>query len=70
MNFGDALIHLKNGEGMRLPFWSKEVAIKLQRPDANSKMTHPYLYAQSRFGAVPWVVTQVELLAENWECVQ
>lgn len=67
MTFGKALDALREGKSVRLPHWSAEVCIKLQTPDENSKMTAPYLYVESRFGRVPWVVTQIELLSDAWE---
>ena len=71
MKFGIALSMLQDGlcEGIRLPKWDDSVVIKMQTPDANSKMTHPYLYVESRYGCVPWKETMVELFAENWELV-
>lgn len=69
MNFGDAFEAAKSGKAMRLPQWQPDVLIKVQRPDANSKMTAPYLYVESRFGMVPWKETNIELFAETWEVV-
>ena len=54
---------------MRLPSWKEDVLIKVQYPDENSKMTHPYLYVESRFGCVPWKETMVELFSDQWEVV-
>lgn len=70
MNFGKAFEEVKQGKGMRLPQWSKDVVIKAQLPDEHSKMTAPYLYVESRFGRVPWKETNIELFAENWEVVE
>jgi hypothetical protein len=69
MNFGTAFEHIKrdNGDGMRLPHWSKEVAVRAQYPDEHSMMTAPYLYVESRFGKVPHIMTQVEMFSELWE---
>ena len=67
MSFGEALDVMRSGAAVRLPHWKPDVRIELQKPDAGSKMTHAYLYAQSRFGCVPWVPTQVELLSCEWE---
>ena len=67
MNFGGALDALRAGKAVRLPHWKSDVRIKLQTPDEHSKMTAPYLYVESRFGCVPWVVTQIELLSAEWE---
>ena len=70
-SFGDAFEEVRTGDcGMRLPHWSPEVIILCQRPDENSKMTHPYLYAHSRNGNVPWKETVVELFSTDWEIHQ
>jgi hypothetical protein len=79
MNFGDAfnairtatLTDIPNDEpkGMRLPCWKPDVIIRVQKPDEHSKMTHPYLYVESRFGMVPWKETVVEMFSEKWELV-
>ena len=70
MNFGEAFEQVKKGKGMRLPHWSLDVIIKAQYPAPGSKMTAPYLYADSRYGLVPWKETMIELFAENWEVVE
>lgn len=67
--FGCVLGALKEGMAARLPHWKHDVRIMLQVPDAHSKMTHAYMYVQSRFGCVPWIPTQVELLSEEWEVI-
>lgn len=67
--FGCVLGALKNGMSARLPHWKPDVRIMLQVQDEHSKMTAPYLYVQSRFGCVPWIPTQIELLSEEWEVI-
>lgn len=67
LNFGEALDALRDGKAVRLPHWKADVSIRLQMPDEHSKMTAPYLYVESRFGRVPWVATQIELLSVQWE---
>ena len=57
---------IENGKGMRLPKWSEEVVIRTEFPDENSKMTHPYLYVDSRFGTVPWIETFPEKFSDEW----
>lgn len=52
---------------MRLPHWKEDVEIHLQTPDKHSKMTHPYFYVVSRYGLVPWIPTQVEMLSTGWQ---
>jgi hypothetical protein len=70
VGFSEALDHMKKGGTIALPKWSSDVYISMQRPDAYSKMTHPYLYVTSRFGCVPWIPTQVELLSEQWILIE
>lgn len=72
MQFEEALHIIKNSNdvGMRLPHWSPEVVIKVQRPDEYSKMTAPYLYVDSRFGRVPWRETFIEMFSDKWEVVK
>ena len=46
--------------------------LKLQVPDENSKMNTPYIYLTAGpkdhpHGLVPWVATQNDLLATDWE---
>lgn len=69
MNFGEAFEYCKKGNPIRLPKWEKDVTINAQFPDENSKMTHPYLYVNSRYGNVPWKETFVELFSDQWEVV-
>lgn len=71
MNFGEALDLLKSGKKMQRSGWNgKGMHIALQVPDEHSKMGRPYLYI---FGAdklmVPWVVSQTDLMAEDWGIV-
>jgi len=70
MNFGEAFEQVKKGAAMRLPQWKYDVLIKAQYPDANSKMTAPYLYVESMSGRVPWKETMIELFSEDWEVVK
>ena len=66
-NFGDAIKIMREDGNVRLPKWSDEVRISIQNPDENSKMTAPYFYVTSRFGAVPWIPTMIEMLSMEWE---
>lgn len=51
--------------------------LKLQTPDANSKMTLPYIYIEYPVGhpaypngsRVPWLPSQTDLLSKDWEYV-
>lgn len=74
MNFGSALEILKSGGKIARTGWNgKGLWLELQRPDAHSKMTLPYIYinyptdAQNTPGArVPWLASQTDALAEDW----
>lgn len=78
MNFGTALEILKDGGAVARTGWNgKGLWLELQRPDANSKMTLPYIYinypddAINTPGArVPWLASQTDLLAEDWYAVE
>ena len=77
MDFGGALELLKEGlKVSRLGWNGKGLWLELQRPDEHSKMTLPYIYinyptdAQNTPGArVPWLASQTDMLAEDWEIV-
>lgn len=72
MDFGAALAAMRehdhrvtregwNGEGQ----W-----VAIQWPDNHSKMGRPYLYMSPVDGAlVPWVASQSDLLATDWQIV-
>ena len=71
MNFGQALTMLKVGDTVTREGWNgKGMWLKLQFPDANSKMTLPYIYMSTTQGdLVPWLASQTDMLAEDWEMV-
>lgn len=72
MDFSQAFRAIRDDEnlGMRLPFWKDPTnVIRVQNPDAFSKMTHPYLYAESAKGRVPWKETVPELFSNDWEII-
>lgn len=66
--FGEALEFLKAGAQVsRLGWNGKNMWIQLQRPDAHSKMTLPYIYMYTAQGdLVPWLASQTDVLAEDW----
>jgi len=74
LTFGDALHYLKLGGKVARSGWNgKGLWVQMQRPDAHSKMTLPYLYlnyptdATNTPGArVPWLASQTDMLAEDW----
>jgi hypothetical protein len=81
MNFGEALEALKAGKKCRRAGWNgKGIYIEMQRPDEHSKMTLPYIYIvttqlitdnpASPKGVVPWLASQTDMLAEDWEIIE
>ena len=66
--FGEALIALKDGRRVTRPGWNgKGMWLELQRPDAHSKMSLPYIYMfTSDKHLVPWLASQTDVLAEDW----
>lgn len=76
-DFGEALKALKDGKKVaRLGWNGKGMWLELQRPDAHSKMTLPYVYlnypndaANTPGARVPWLASQTDQLAEDWKIV-
>ncbi len=80
-DFGWALHCLKQSKAVARKGWNgKGIYIKLQTPDVNSKMTLPYIYIVTNGlvtdnpnapkGTVPWLASQTDMLAEDWEVVE
>lgn len=77
LTFGDAVHFLKAGRRVARTGWNgKGLWLELQRPDAHSKMTLPYLFlnypadAINTPGArVPWLASQTDVLADDWVLV-
>ena len=77
MKFGAALEALEMGMRVAREGWNgKGMWLELQRPDANSKMTLPYIYinypadAKTTPGArVPWLASQTDMLSSDWMTV-
>lgn len=67
-SFGKALELLKEGRKVARNGWNgKGMWIEMQRPDAWSKMTLPYLYLNYPNGnRVPWLASQTDLICEDW----
>ena len=65
MTFSKALDSLKLGNTVKRPLWLGY--LKLQVPDENSKMNHPYIYAVCKDGEiVPAVINMIDMMAEDW----
>ena len=77
MDFGQALHHLRNGGKVQRSGWNgKGLWLELQVPDAHSKMTLPYIYinypddaANTPGARVPWLASQTDVLAFDWNIV-
>ncbi len=72
MNFGQAIELMKQGSRVRRAGWNGPGQwLKLQKRDANSKMTLPYIYISTvQRHLVPWLASQTDMLAEDWELVE
>lgn len=68
-DFGWALKQLRDGLKVTRYGWNgKEMWLHLQVPDEHSKMQRPYIYMRPVDGdLVPWVASQSDLLADDWE---
>lgn len=68
MNFGDAISALKEGSRVCRSGWNgKGMWLELQRPDAHSKMTLPYIFMVTVTGdRVPWLASQTDMLSDDW----
>jgi hypothetical protein len=71
VNFGDAINYLKAGNRVCRTGWNgKGMWLELQRPDAHSKMSLPYIFMKTACGNnVPWLASQTDILAEDWGLV-
>jgi hypothetical protein len=71
MDFGSAIDALKKGHKVaRLGWNGKNMWLELQRPDAHSKMTLPYIFMKTADdNLVPWLASQTDILSEDWEFV-
>ena len=68
MNFGEAIERMRKGERVYRQGWNgKNMWIAVQMPDANSKMTAPYIYMRAADGRlVPWLASQTDMLSLDW----
>jgi hypothetical protein len=72
VDIGKAVEYLRGGGKVARKGWNgKNMWLELQSPDANSKMTLPYVFMSTAQGdLVPWLCSQTDLLADDWELVQ
>ena len=71
MDFSDALQNLKSRLSVTRAGWNgKGQHLTLQVPDAHSKMTLPYIFITTVQGdRVPWLASQTDLLADDWQVI-
>lgn len=80
MSFGEALLALKKGARLARKGWNgRGIFIELQQPDMHSKMTSPYIFIDTSGlrtanpdapkSRVPWIASQTDMLAEDWQIV-
>ena len=74
-DYGYALRALRAGQQVARTGWNgKGMWLRLQVPDANSKMSLPYIYIEYPEGhatypngsRVPWFASQTDMLADDW----
>lgn len=70
-SFSRALEILKAGGRVSRVGWNGiGMWIEAQFPDEHSKMTLPYIYMKTANDqVVPWLASQTDLMAEDWEHV-
>lgn len=68
LSFGEAIAALKCGKRVSRSGWNgKGMWLALQVPDANSKMSLPYIYMKTADDKqVPWLASQTDVLADDW----
>ena len=71
MNFGEALEAVKSGSRITREGWNGPGQwVALQVPGEHSGMGRPYLYISPVSGGlVPWLASQTDMLAEDWQVV-
>lgn len=78
ITFGQAIEALKKGKRVQRSGWNgKGMWLLLQTPDANSKMTLPYVYIEYPVGSaaypdgsrVPWLASQTDMLSNDWRII-
>jgi hypothetical protein len=72
LSIGEAVEALKNGHRVCRAGWNgKGMYLRLQVPDAYSKMTLPYVYMfTADCNLVPWLCSQTDLLATDWQILK
>lgn len=68
---GQAVKEMQDGKRVARAGWNgKNMWLELQVPDAHSKMTLPYVFMKTADNQlVPWLCSQTDLLAHDWNLV-
>jgi len=68
-DIGWAIAKLEEGLKVRRQGWNgKGMWLAIQRPSDSSKMTKSYIYMSTAQGDfVPWLCSQADILAVDWE---
>lgn len=71
MGIGDAINEIRSGRKVQRNGWNEPGQyLMLQRPDSNSKMTLPYIFIHTVQGnLIPWLASQTDILARDWQVV-
>lgn len=80
MDFGNAIRELKNGKSLYRKGWNgKNICIKLMKASDSLDMTQDYIYIDTTDlktnnrdapkSKVPWLASQTDMLADDWEVV-
>ena len=69
MKIGEAIEIMRAGGRVCRHGWNgRDMWIALQEPDAHTKMSLPYVYMRTaQGGTVPWLCSQSDLLADDWD---
>lgn len=68
MDFSTALEELKGHKKVARAGWHGQ-GLGVQYPDARSKNTLPYIYMISMGDRVPWLPSQVDIMANDWSVI-
>ncbi len=71
VGIGPAVEALLSGRRVRRSGWNgKKAWLGLIEPSATSEMTLPYVFMRTEQGeVVPWLCSQTDLLATDWEVI-
>lgn len=72
MSFGHATEVMRAGQKVCRSGWNgKDMWLRIQVPDENSKMTQPYIYMKTSQGdLIPYPISAWDVLANDWQIVE